>query len=101
MDGIKAKLPTPAPTVADIEERIRSLTDEEFSNLVARTRSTEPAEPADRADHGFIDDGMGSEWPRCKADCRLEVVRTGKVQCECSEPDLEEFRDALEPGEQP
>jgi len=35
--------------------------------------------------YGTIVDGFGSEWVRCKPDCKLEVVRPGKVQCECDE----------------
>lgn len=33
--------------------------------------------------YGTVEDGFGSVWQRCKEDCRLEVVRPGKVQCEC------------------
>ncbi len=30
-----------------------------------------------------IDDGFGNEWPLCdKTDCRLQVVRPGKVECQ-------------------
>lgn len=36
-------------------------------------------------DYGQIDDGFGSVWPRCKPDCQLEIVRPGKVQCECDD----------------
>ena len=35
------------------------------------------------SEYGEIDDGFGSTWLRCKPDCQLEVVRPGKVQCEC------------------
>jgi len=39
------------------------------------------ATPSDEPPHGVVADGLGSEWPRCKPDCQLEVVRPGKVQC--------------------
>lgn len=35
--------------------------------------------------YGVIDDGYGNVWPRCKPDCGLEIVRIGKVQCECED----------------
>lgn len=32
----------------------------------------------------WIDDGFGSWWKLCeKEDCGLQVVRPGKVQCNC------------------
>lgn len=34
-------------------------------------------------EYGFVDDGFGNKWSRCKKDCALEIVRPGKVQCEC------------------
>jgi hypothetical protein len=37
--------------------------------------------------YGKVTDGEGSDWPRCKADCGLEVVRPGKVQCVCDDRD--------------
>lgn len=32
----------------------------------------------------ILDDGFGNQWVKCKvpADCALEIVRPGKVQCE-------------------
>ena len=31
-----------------------------------------------------VEDGFGGEWIMCeRADCGLEVVRPGKVQCWC------------------
>lgn len=41
------------------------------------------AQPLPDVDYGEIDDGFGSTWSLCKPDCRLEIVRPGKVQCEC------------------
>ena len=38
---------------------------------------------------GIVDDGFGSEWVRCKADCGIQFVRPGKVQCECDFDDDE------------
>jgi hypothetical protein len=32
---------------------------------------------------GFIDDGFGNRWSKCKPDCRMQIVRPGKVQCAC------------------
>lgn len=40
-------------------------------------------------DCGFVEDGFGSAWPRCSPDCTLEVVRPGKVQCQCEWPEEE------------
>lgn len=37
-----------------------------------------------------IDDGFGNVWVLCKPDCRLEVVRPGKVQCDCHYEDDED-----------
>lgn len=35
---------------------------------------------------GVITDGLGNFWRKCaKRDCKLHVVRPGKVQCECWE----------------
>jgi len=34
-------------------------------------------------DFGTVEDGFGNCWFRCKADCGLEVMRPGKVQCYC------------------
>lgn len=33
--------------------------------------------------YGVIEDGFGSTWVRCADDCRMQVVRPGKVQCDC------------------
>jgi len=33
--------------------------------------------------YGTVGDGFGTFWARCKVDCKMEVVRPGKVQCEC------------------
>ena len=38
-------------------------------------------------DYGTVEDGFGGEWLRCKATCGLEVVRPGKVQCWCDDPE--------------
>lgn len=51
--------------------------------------------PAEGVDHGAVEDGMGSEWPRCKADCGIEVVRPGKAQCDCTEPTVEDDPDDI------
>jgi hypothetical protein len=32
-----------------------------------------------------ISDGFVNSWPLCKPDCQLQVVRPGKVQCECED----------------
>jgi hypothetical protein len=45
--------------------------------------------PADAPEFGTVSDDY-NEWARCRADCELEVVRIGKVQCERCE-----FRDGL------
>lgn len=37
-------------------------------------------------DHGVVEDGFGSVWPRCGEHCRIEVVRPGKAQCPCDNP---------------
>ena len=34
-----------------------------------------------------LDDGFGNVWVLCKPDCRLEIVRPGKVQCDCDYED--------------
>jgi hypothetical protein len=34
-----------------------------------------------------LDDGCGNRWPLCSPDCKLEIVRPGKVQCECDDAD--------------
>jgi hypothetical protein len=34
-------------------------------------------------DHGWVDDGFGNRWSRCKKACELEVVRPGQAQCRC------------------
>ena len=51
----------------------------------------------DARDQGStLDDGFGNEWLTCGADCGLEVVRPGQVQCtrvpclEDREPSAEE-----------
>lgn len=37
---------------------------------------------------GLLADGHGNEWSRCdRADCGLEIVRPGKVQCRCDGDD--------------
>lgn len=33
--------------------------------------------------HGSVADGFGNEWTKCKADCRMAVVRPGKADCDC------------------
>lgn len=35
---------------------------------------------------GQIDDGFGNTYLLCKPGCQLEIVRPGKVQCECETP---------------
>lgn len=35
------------------------------------------------AEFGTVEDTFGGVWERCKPDCKLQVVRPGKVQCEC------------------
>ena len=34
-------------------------------------------------DKMIIEDGFGSTWSKCHEHCGLNVVRPGKVQCEC------------------
>lgn len=34
-------------------------------------------------DYGVLDDGFGNTWALCSAECKLEIVRPGKVQCDC------------------
>lgn len=40
----------------------------------------------------ILDDGVGNTWAKCqRADCGLQIVRPGKVQCSrCEEEDQEE-----------
>ena len=40
---------------------------------------------SDQEYYGEIDDGFGNFWPLCKRECELQVVRPGKVQCECDD----------------
>lgn len=35
------------------------------------------------AECGQIDDGFGGVWQLCKPGCQLQIVRPGKVQCDC------------------
>lgn len=36
-----------------------------------------------------LDDGFGNRWVKCGPDCKLEIVRPGKVQCACDKnPEL-------------
>lgn len=50
--------------------------------------------PTPPPQHGSLDDGFGNQWPKCKADCRLEIVRPGKVQCDCDSPTATKRSDA-------
>lgn len=34
---------------------------------------------------GFVEDGIGGLWPRCRLDCGMEIVSPGKVQCSACE----------------
>lgn len=43
----------------------------------------------------YVEDGFGSGWEKCHEDCGLQVVRPGKVQCNCSFY-IEEFSKILE-----
>lgn len=57
-------------------------------NAVPSASAIPPA-PADRHQFGdrfedYIEDGHGNSWPKCKPDCRMQVVRPGKVQCDCN-----------------
>ena len=37
----------------------------------------------DEKDARTLDDGFGNVWKKCNhEDCRLEIVRPGKVQCD-------------------
>ncbi|KJF21949.1 hypothetical protein C7T36_18385 [Rhodococcus sp. AD45-ID] len=78
------------PLTAEQVEDVRGLVNDKrvaYTGFVNRLRALFPAtEPAERVDHGSVDDGMGSEWQRCKADCGIEIVRPGKAQCYCTEP---------------
>jgi hypothetical protein len=39
-------------------------------------------------DNGSVEDGFGSVWAKCEhPKCGLEVVRPGKAQCWCDDPD--------------
>jgi hypothetical protein len=38
-----------------------------------------------RFDYGTVADDFGNVWPKCSDECRLQVVRPGKAQCDCSE----------------
>lgn len=41
-----------------------------------------------RQDNGSVEDGFGSVWAKCShPQCGLAVVRPGKVQCWCDDPD--------------
>lgn len=33
--------------------------------------------------NGVLDDGFGNVWAKCKPACRMQIVRPGKVQCDC------------------
>lgn len=33
--------------------------------------------------HGSVEDGHGNAWAKCKADCRMHIVRPGKADCDC------------------
>ncbi|UUE23834.1 hypothetical protein LRQ08_21650 [Rhodococcus qingshengii] len=102
VEGLKFALEA-VTSVADVVPELRGTLSTPVGRLVKLLRALFPAtEPADRVDHGSVDDGMGSEWQRCKADCGIEVVRPGKAQCDCTEPtdedeadDISGFMDAL------
>ena len=32
--------------------------------------------------YGVLEDGFGGIWRKCRHDCRMEIVRPGKVQCD-------------------
>lgn len=32
---------------------------------------------------GELDDGFGNTWPLCRQGCEMQIVRPGKVQCDC------------------
>lgn len=38
---------------------------------------------APRQEREVVEDGFGGGWAKCGPDCRLQVVRPGKVQCDC------------------
>jgi hypothetical protein len=40
-----------------------------------------PAQP--RLTDEILDDGFGSTWKKCGPKCRMNIVRPGKVQCDC------------------
>jgi DNA modification methylase len=31
-----------------------------------------------------VDDGFGNQWAKCGPDCAMQIVRPGKVQCDCN-----------------
>jgi hypothetical protein len=33
----------------------------------------------------MLDDGFGNQWELCGEHCRMQIVRPGKVQCDCTE----------------
>ncbi len=45
--------------------------------------------PAERA---ILDDGFGNRWQKCGPDCRMQIVRPGKVQCDCEQPETKEAK---------
>jgi len=48
---------------------------------------------------GVVSDGYGSEWLKCSRPyCALEVVRPGKVQCDCEHAGNEEFPAPADPA---
>ena len=48
---------------------------------------------------GLVADGYGNEWPKCSRPyCALEVVRPGKVQCDCEHAGNEEFPAPADPA---
>jgi len=44
---------------------------------------TAPLDSNDKPE--MLDDGFGNQWPMCRADCALQIVRPGKVQCEAED----------------
>lgn len=63
-----------------------------FPELVAALKITQAENQRLRqelpsASCGEIDDGHGNVWALCKPNCQMQIVRPGKVQCECDSAD--------------
>lgn len=51
-------------------------------HVICNTPSPPPAHP-----EAFLDDGFGNVWQKCQPfdKCRMQIVRPGKMQCDCTD----------------